>query len=131
MENLQLQKQNTIFDGEAMFAIILAAKARYKENKQLMYDSFMVEELYDLFFGKGNETEEEINQALENLEGDYCQVLRQEEKDGLVSYDYENENFYTTMNYEQADIELNKYSNTYGKEKVNTIKRYVIKYINQ
>lgn len=128
MENLQLTKQDISFDSNVMFEIILAAKARYKKSKQLMYDALMVEELYDIFFSKENASETQIDKDLDILEENYCGVLKKEEKAGLVAYDYENESFYTTVDNKQADITLEQYSDIYGEDKVDTIKKYVIKY---
>ena len=126
MKNLKINDKK--FDDIAMFEIILALKARYNKNKQLMYNSFMVEELYDMFFKKENTSETQLEKDLDKLEEDYCKVLKKEELAGLVTYDYELESFYANINNRQADPKLKKYTSTYGEDKVNTIKKYVIKH---
>lgn len=126
MKNLKINTKK--FDDIAMFEIILVLKARYREDKQLMYNSFMVEELYDTFFKKENISEKELEKDLDKLEEDYCKVLKKEELAGLVTYDHNLESFYAAINHKQAESKIKKYTNIYGEDKVNTIKTYVIKH---
>lgn len=126
MKNLKMNDKK--FNDIAMFEIILALKAYYNKNKQLMYNSFMVEELYDTFFKKENTTEKQLEKDLDKLEEDYCKVLKKEELAGVITYDYELESFFATINNKQAESKLKKYSSIYGEDKVNTIKQYVIKH---
>ena len=128
MKNLQLNKENMVFNGVAMFRIILAAKARYRKSKLLMYEDDMVEEIYDTLLSNENTNEEARTKELDNLEEDYCELLKEEENNGLVAYDYESENYYSKIDKSYAEIALNIFSNIYGEEKVDTIKQYVIKH---
>lgn len=124
--------ENINFNKYSMFEVILAAKAYYYDKSRfLTYDTSLVEELYKTLFKEENisMSAKQIQRKVENLEKEYCEVLKNHALTGLIKCGND-DCYYTNISKKRAKHELEEYTKLYGEDKVNKIKKYVVKQYN-